>query len=366
MTEQNKERPVRRGRAGRRKKLAAIIVLVLAAVLVVLYFLPADLYIDVYGNVLSAKYAALRAGSKGPIEAVMVESGQRVRKDDIILKLESEVEQSDVVRCQRELEAAKAELNFLAAQLQVERRHDEIEASFAKIKLTDAETDYKRIKTLHEKDAASDREYEEASVAYRLAQATYERLSIDRSDIHRTKLVVQEKKIATIEAELARAEGTLATRTVRAPLAGLIVLHALSVGRVVDADEVLGQIFDDRSYQVVARVPERYVEFIQEGQCVNVELSAYPQYDSGEVMGTVTSIVQVIQPHASGEGTFRIHAELTAIPKNVRLTSGMSAELEIAAGKTTFLRKVIGMLPHRYEQVHEGEDATPASQTPSR
>lgn len=357
MTGRSEERARSAGRSGRRKKTLAVVAVVLAAVVVGLYVAGANLYIVVYGNVLSAKYAVLRAGSKGAIERIEpMGRGRRVREGQLILRLESEVEQSEVVRCERELAEAGAELAYLEAQLAVERERDELASRFAKLELDEAEIEFRRIGKLHGQGAASEREFEAAKAAHRLAQAKYKRLSIDRGAIREAKLGVQKKRIATLRAQLERAKAALGRRMIRAPLSGLAVLHALSIGQVVDANEVLGQIFDDRSYQVVARVPERYLPYLRKGQAVSAELSAYPEYDSGQIRGQVQSVVPVVQPHGSGDGTFRIHAALTQVPSNVRLKAGMSAEVSITVGRTRLLWKLLGMLPGHDKETDSSSD----------
>ena len=66
--------------------------------------------------------------------------------------------------------------------------------------------------------------------------------------------------------------------------------------------------------------------------------------------GTVASIVEVVQPHGSGDGTFRIHVALADLPEGIRLRAGMSAELAIRAGATHLLQKLIGVLPRSYQE----------------
>jgi len=343
MTADRIERQSSRPRVGRVKIVLGLILLLLSGAAVALYFVPTDFYVAGFGNALSARDAVLRAGSKGPIHAIFVESGQRVTKGQVILELESEVEQSEVTRCQRELEQAQAELNYLEQLLEAERLKDEIEVKFAAIKRRDTQAELERVKKLRQNQAASDREYNAAIVADQLADAELQRCSIDRSGIRKAQLEVQEKKIATLQAQLDRAKGTLARRKIYAPLDGIIVLHALSIGRVVDANEVLGQIFDDKYYQVVARVPEKYAPLLRKDQSVSIELSASSHWQTGYLKGQLYWVSPVVNPHGSGDGTVLIKARLTDVPQHIQLKAGMSAEIWVKVGTTRALWKLIGL-----------------------
>lgn len=336
------------GKPGRGRFWALTITGGIVALLVVLYLIPANQYIHVYGNVLSGDFAALRSGSKGPIERICVTSGQWVKKGQVLLELESDVERSDVVKCQCEYEQAKAEHELMKEQMAIDTEVERLQAKYADIQLRDGQADHTWFTKLQKQGAASDREADKAKVALELAKVTSQQQSMDHTALRKAKLLVHEHQIASLASQLERAKNTLARRTVTSPMDGIIVLHSLSLGKVVDANEVLGQVFDARTFQVVARVPERYLRYLYEGQNVYAELSSYTEYYKGEIAGRVDSILPVIQPQGSGDGTFRIQATLTQWPKNVKLSAGMSAEIAVAIGKRPMLMKLLGRLPRHY------------------
>ena len=345
MAEQAERKPAGAGRSGWGKRILAGTGLIAVAIPAALYFIPTNFYVASYGNILSARDAVIRAGSKGPIEAILLESGDRVTEGQVILRLSCEVERSEVVRCERELAQQTAELQYLERKLAVDREQEDRELTHARIQLADAEREYQRVSTLHEQLVASETEFNQAKAAYDLASAVCDRLAVDRAAMREAMLDVQRKKINMLEAELERARGELTRRSVAAPLDGVIVLHSLGIGRVVDADEVLGQIFDDRYHQVVARAPERHVRYLQTGQSTSVVLSAYPEIDYGVINGEVYWVSPVVNPQGSGDGTILVKARLSEIPPHVRLTAGMAAKLSVHVGQTNYLFKLIGILP---------------------
>jgi multidrug resistance efflux pump len=336
------------GKSGKGRFWTGTITLAIAGMAVALYLIPANQYIVVYGNVLSGDFAALRAGSKGPIERISVVSGQWVKKGDVLLELESDVERADVAKCQCEYDQAKAEHLLMKEQMAIETEVERLQARYAEIQLQDGQADHSWYSKLRKQGAASDREADKAKVALELAKVTNQQQSLDHSALRQAKLLVHEHQVASLASQLERAKNTLARRTVTSPMDGIIVLHSLSLGKVVDANEVLGQVFDARTFQVVARVPERYLRYLYRGQAAYVELSSYPEFDEGEIAGQVDSILPVIQPQGSGDGTFRIQATLTQWPDNVKLSAGMSAEIALSVGKRPMLMKLLGRLPRRF------------------
>lgn len=324
-----------------RRVLRLLMVLVVVGLLALL-FVPATSYIPGYGNVLSAQDAVLRAGSKGAIETIHAKSGDRVANGDIVLELESEVERAEVERCRHQLTESQAELEYLLRLNENEQEHDRLELEFATVKRADAETEFRRVEKLQTQSAASNREFQSAKAAFELTDAEYKRLAIDRNPLRQATLAVQNRKIATLEAQLARAQSTLDRRKVRAPLTGVIVLHGVSLGQVIDANEVLGQIFDDHYHQVVARMPERFAPFLKSGQDVDVEISAYPKSKFGCFKGKIYWVSPVVTPHESGDGTILIRVKLDNVPSNVDLKAGMAAQIWVHGGNTRLLWKLVG------------------------
>ncbi len=338
----NKERTTKSGIG---KKVAIGVLLAVTVAVFALWSIPTKFHVGGYGNVLSASDAVLRAGSKGPVKSILVKSGDRVSKGNVVLALESDVERSDTDKCKRELDQARAEMLHLQELLAITRLENELEIEHAKIDRDDCLMEYEHIVELQKQQAASRREMRGVKAEYELARTRLKRLSLDRTALRKSQLEVQNKKIGTLQSELERAEGTLARRQIAAPLDGVIVLHALSLGQVVDANEVLGQIFDDRYYQVVARLPERYARYLRSGQTVGVRLSAYPELDWEHITGVIEWVSPLVTPHGSGDGTILIKARLTDVAASVALKSGMSAKVSVTVGRTRYLWRLIGLLP---------------------
>jgi len=313
---------------------------------VVLYLVPANYYVGGYGNVLSARDAVLRAGSKGPIRAVLAHSGDRVQKDQIIIELEDDVERADLERCQRELNQARDELTLLRETFAVEREKDRFQLDSAKVKLKDSEAEYLRVKSLRASQATSDLELRMALTKQETDRAEFQEKSINKEKLRDAQIRVLERRIDILTAQVTSAERVLARRKIFAPMGGVLVMHTLALGQVVDANEVLGQVFDDQYYQMIAHIPEQFAPDLQPGQPVRMELTAYPPRLFDYFWGTVTSVSPVVNPNASGDGSILVRAKIDQLLKGSQLKAGMSVKLSIEAGKISLLCRIIGIRSH--------------------
>lgn len=310
---------------------------------IALYLIPVNFYVGGYGNVLSARDAVLRAGSKGPIRAIHAQSGQRVTPDQVILELEDDVERAEVDRCKRELNAAQAELELLKATVAIEKQRDEYQREIARIKYLDSEAEYERVKGLRSTAATSDLELRMATAKRDMDKVELADRSIDKHQFRLAQIEVQKRKIATIEAQLTSAERVLSRRRVFAPMAGVLVMHSFSIGQVVDANEVLGQIFDDHYYQMIAHIPEQFACYLKPGASVRMELSTYPSWLFDYFWGSVYWVSPVINPQASGDGTVMVKARIETLAPHTELKAGMSGKISIHGGTTSLLWRILGI-----------------------
>jgi multidrug resistance efflux pump len=311
-----------------------------------LYFIPSTFYVAGYGNILSADDAVLRAGSKGPVRALLARTGERVKQDQVILELEDDVERAEVERCKRELAKANADLTYLLETNRLEEITDKLAIESAKLQYADSQKEVSRLSTLYKTNAVSEYELRVATTKRELDRVALEEKTLNRNELRGAQVEIKKRNIDTLKAQLTSAERMLARRKVLAPMAGVLVMHSYSIGQVVDANEVLGQIFDDNFYQIIAQIPEQYQYFLKTGQGVDIELSAYPWWDFGYYRGEIYRVSPVVNPQASGDGTVMIKARIESHNSNTPLKAGMSGKIWINAGKTSVLERILGTKPY--------------------
>ncbi len=203
------------------------------------------------------------------VDTIHVERGDSVEKDQILVTLDSEVEQAAV-------ESARARA---AADAGV--RAGEVSVAFA-------ERREERVQSLFEENAVSSDQFDETETETRLA-----RLQLDQA----------EEAYRLAQLELLRAEETLRRHTIRSPIDGVVVQRYLSPGESVRFQPMLrlAQI-DPLRIEVI--VPVSAFGRIQIGQRAIVQPEA-PM--TGNYQAEVAIVDRVAD---AASGTFRVALDL--------------------------------------------------------
>ena len=203
----------------------------------------------------------LGAPVAGTIERIAVDRGDRVRKGDLVIVMESGVERANVA-----LARARAEQK-------AKRLYDRARREFGERK-------YHRTVNLSKKHFASDTDVDEARTEMVLAGLTLEE----------TK---EKQKAARLE--LARAEAALARRQSRSPISGVVVERYHSPGERVESEPIL-RLADIDTLNVEALLPSDWIGRIEPGRTARVR----PEFPPGTEVEARVAIVDEVVDAASG------------------------------------------------------------------
>ncbi len=213
---------------------------------------PAQAYtvLNASGYVVAQRKAAVSSKSTGRLASLVVEEGSRVKKGEIIATLENE-----------DLVAAK---NQAAAQV----KEADAGLKTAQAELTDAELQYKRFKTLVEKDLVARQDFDTAVARYKKAQA-----GVASAQAH----------IRVMQAGLANTQAALEYTYIRSPFDGVVTTKYAEVGEVVapfgaavNARAAVVTMADLNSLMVEADVAESNLDKVKLGEPCEVSLDAIP------------------------------------------------------------------------------------------
>jgi RND family efflux transporter MFP subunit len=217
------------------------------------------------GYVVAQRRAAVASKGTGRLVELRVREGTRVKKGEIIARLESADVAAALSRARANLGVADSNRDQAAAEMN--------EATLA----------YERKKTLLESDLASRADFEAAEARYRGAQAA---------------LASSEAAVRAAEAAIRAAEVEVENTIIRAPFDGTVLTKNAEVGEVVapfgsatSAKAAVVTLADMDSLEVEADVSESNIEKVHIGQRCEIGLDAYPdmKYDG---------LVQTIVPTA--------------------------------------------------------------------
>lgn len=203
------------------------------------------------GYIVAQRKAAVASKGTGRLEYLGVIEGDRVKKGEVIGRIES----SDV---EAALGQAQASLNLAKAGLET-----------AKAEYEEAKNNFERQKALFEQGSISKAEFDGATARYKRAAAG---------------IASAEANIKFAEANVRSAEVQVENTFIRAPFNGVVLTKNANVGEVITpfgaaagSRGAVVTMADMNSLEVEADVSESNIEKISEGQPCEITLDAYPE-----------------------------------------------------------------------------------------
>ena len=260
------------------------------------------------GTLLARSEVKLMSRAEGQVREVLVLEGSRVKKGQILSRLDSTIKRIDLRLAESELAAARANLQRLkagsrpeeiaaaaaaVAQAEATRKRSEAEISSALARQEEAEANALSLDALHQKGVISAREWRKVTTEANRARADVaERRAHFAEDAARVRVAQEKLKLVKIGAraeEVAMAQAEVSQRlqrvrrlkveleyfTVRSPISGVITERRIEPGDLAVNRAHLFTIAQTDELRARVRVSELDLPLIKKGQGARVELDAY-------------------------------------------------------------------------------------------
>ena len=245
------------------------------------------------GKVRPVEDFEAHAPAAATVRRVLAHQGDHVQAGQLLLQLDDSEARARAAKGLASLKAAQADLH----SIQTGGSHEEVlitqsELVKARSERDAAKRNLETLQQLQQQGAASPAEVEEARTRLKLAQATVSFLEQKETDRYSHPEIAkvkaeQEEARAAYEA----AEDTLRGSSVRAPRSGIVYSLPVRVGSYVNPGDLLVQVADLRSVQVVGYVDEPEIGRLASGQKVTVTWDALP----GRIwQGTITRVPSTV------------------------------------------------------------------------
>jgi HlyD family secretion protein len=222
-------------------------------------------------------------GEGGRIAAIYVEAGDRVKRGQVLARLDVSVLEPQVANLQAALELARAEADLAAAEY---RRAQAVGASGA--------------------------------------------LSAEETERRRSNSITAAARVKVAAAQLAEAQARLARAEVRAPADGIILTRSAEVGQTASAGGgALFRLAESGEVELRGQVAEQDLPLLQVGQSVVVHMTGAAQAYSGRVR----LLGAVIDPQTR-LGSVRVSLAPDA---NLRPGAFARAEVTVSSGERMLL-----------------------------
>lgn len=228
--------------------------------------------LTVSGTVEAADAATLSTRVMGYVDKIHVNLGQKVKRGQLLLSINSS--------------------DLKAKSAQVKASITEAEASF-----NIAKKDYERFKTLFEQNSASQKELDDMTARYTMAQARLNAAKEMRNEI----------------------EAQFKYTNIMAPFDGVVAAKFIDAGTMANPGMPLISIESPDNFEVTARIPEQRIADIETGMTVTVYLSSI----NSEFTGSVT---EVSSSSAMSGGQYAVSIQIQNPTRAIR--SGMFATVQ--------------------------------------
>ena len=334
------EKPQRKKRRKYGLLILSVIVTAILCAVVLSVVLRVEGYAHGYGNVAAHLDPLLRASQKGPIAEILAKNDQRVTAGQLIIRLDDSLARVTLQRAQMDAEEAADQIEVFQAECKLALAQRQFQRDKAQLQITSAKHYLDQLLAGKAKGTVSAVEVAEAQLDYNLVALQPEQTYEAQEQRERQELALLRQQLLAARAQAALCEQQLANLQVCSPIAGRVVLNPLVVGEVVDANKVLGRVFDESSFTIQAKFPERLIYLLKQGQQADIWLAGRSRWGQ-PLVGQVMRIGRLVQPQDTGDGYFWI--AISVDPRDLQLYPGQDARVSVHVGKVTIFRYIAGL-----------------------
>ena len=273
--------------------------------------------LELSGTIRTVDQATLSTRVMGRITKLLVESGDRFGKGDILARIDVMDMTAQTSQAQSGVAQAQAEVaRSQAALSQLEGQRLEVQAS-----LRMAEINQSRMAKLQAQGAVSRSQLDQANTT--LAE-TRARIAQTEAGIQQAQAAIAQSRAAVNRAESAVASASVSESygTVVAPFDGVVVQKLAYEGEMAAPGTALLKVENPDRLQLEISVPEENLRFVQVNQLVQVRVDAVNQ----TLKGRIGQIVTAVDPNSR---SFLVKISLN---NSGRLISGMFGRIALPKG----------------------------------
>lgn len=318
------------------------------------FWLAGGRYVSTQNAYVKADIAQISSELDGRIVEVLVDDHARVKRGDVLLRLDPEPLEIAVARATAEVDSARQQaLTMVAAWREATSELAEAEGREIFLK-----AQMQRNESLAKRGIVSSTTLEEAEDQLRNARA---RIDVAREKVKRmlaqlgnnpdleidTHPMVREKLAA-----LKRAQLDLRRGTIRAPVDGQVVRVRLQPGQQVEAREALMAIVVDSRPWVEANFKETELTHVRPGMAATVTLDIYPdvtwQAEVASISPATGAEFALLPPqNASGNWVkvvqrLPVRLRLKVKPGTPPLRAGMTASVSVDTKRQRSIAQLFG------------------------
>jgi HlyD family secretion protein len=282
----------------------------------------------------------------GVVDQVLVKEGDRVKKGQLLLKLDTEATQDRKASVEKTIQFKEQQLSLKQVELTRYLAVNDTEQQVLRDSLVLEKEVLSRLDKLNRDGATAELQFLQQrnkvqEVAGQLQQAKVERL--------RQQAILEQgarelsSNLADLRSKLIELNVNIRYQAIRAPEAGLVFeLKPKSKGFVAETSEPVMKIVPFDRLEARVEVPSKDIGFVQVGKAADVSIDSFPATDFGVLQGTVRKIGSDALPPDQLKQFYRFPVDIRLNSQQLKLKSGATLPLQVGMSLTANvkLRKV--------------------------
>lgn len=282
----------------------------------------------------------------GVVDQVLVKEGDRVKKGQLLLKLDTEATQDRKASVEKTIQFKEQQLSLKQVELTRYLAVNDTEQQVLRDSLALEKEVLSRLDKLNREGATAELQFLQQrnkvqEVAGQLQQAKVERLR--QQAILEQGARELESNLADLRSKLIELNVNIRYQAIRAPEAGLVFeLKPKSKGFVAETSEPVMKIVPFDRLEARVEVPSKDIGFVQVGKAADISIDSFPSSDFGVLQGKVRKIGSDALPPDQLKQFYRFPVDIRLNSQQLKLKSGASLPLQVGMSITANvkLRKV--------------------------
>ena len=282
----------------------------------------------------------------GVVDQVLVKEGDRVKKGQLLLKLDTEATQDRKASVEKTIQFKEQQLSLKQVELTRYLAVNDTEQQVLRDSLVLEKEVLSRLDKLNREGATAELQFLQQrnkvqEVAGQLQQAKVERLR--QQAILEQGARELESNLADLRSKLIELNVNIRYQAIRAPEAGLVFeLKPKSKGFVAETSEPVMKIVPFDRLEARVEVPSKDIGFVQVGKAADISIDSFPSSDFGVLQGKVRKIGSDALPPDQLKQFYRFPVDIRLNSQQLKLKSGASLPLQVGMSITANvkLRKV--------------------------
>ena len=282
----------------------------------------------------------------GVVDAVLVKEGDRVKKGQLLLKLDTEATQDRKDSVEKTILFKEQQLELKQEELNRYLTVNDTEQQVLRQSLVLEKEVLSRLDKLNKEGATAELQFLQQRNKVQEVEGQLQQTKVER--LRQEAILAQgarelQSNLAELRSKLIELNVNIRYQAIRAPEAGLVFeLKPKSKGFVAETSEPVMKIVPFDRLEARVEVPSKDIGFVQVGKVADISIDSFPSSDFGVLQGKVRKIGSDALPPDQLKQFYRFPVDIRLDSQQLKLKSGASLPLQVGMSLTANvkLRKV--------------------------